>query len=268
MSIGNPYKRKGILRRLLGGEKSKAQVYFDLIVGIIAPILCLYFDPILFKDNSGSSTVLSEIRIFAYSGIVIGATSLAVCLFQEKMSLAMRGFLIGVLIFGMIFALALEFILLPLGILGIMVGVSNGLPENLPIIAVSLLGFLPFLVAFIYIRNAYQLVVEPNASSSAIPSYSIMAGLIFVIAVPMLLQVSANNYVDSSIQKIVAGDITGVSAGVESMKHTFWCDDSCYQKLFDAYWETEDEQRKEFIAEAYRESTGRNLIGSRINDSE
>jgi len=51
-------------RRQFGEDRTDAQQVFDVVFGLIAPILCFYFDPIVFK---GSFVQESTIHPISYS---------------------------------------------------------------------------------------------------------------------------------------------------------------------------------------------------------
>jgi hypothetical protein len=145
-----PPKREGFWKRQFSDSPSLAQKIFDVVMGIIAPILCLYFDPLIFKNiifsvscGDGNATLGQPLAIFAYTLIGLGMLALAIWLIAGTRLGGSAAFFAGIFFAGAESALALGVALLPLSV-----------PALLFIIGI--LGFIPFLTAFVYLRNGVR----------------------------------------------------------------------------------------------------------------
>src|SRR5690349_1892220 len=104
-------------------------VRVDLIFGIIAPLLCLFFDPAIFRsDRLAGRGLLSQVRLFGYVEIAASAAVLGYYLVKRQASPLLAGALMG----GSIFALSLGILMLPISFVGLFV-------------LIGILGFIPFL---------------------------------------------------------------------------------------------------------------------------
>src|SRR5882672_8266616 len=65
----------GFWRRQFAENCTEPQLVFDVVFGVAAPILCFYFDPIVFKGRLMGDAVLQPYQLFAY-----GVTALEVAL--------------------------------------------------------------------------------------------------------------------------------------------------------------------------------------------
>ena len=65
-------------------EGTSWQVVFDFLFGVMTPVACLVFDPIVFRDNFFfTNGLLGEQRVFFYSGIGLGIAVLLLHLFAD-----------------------------------------------------------------------------------------------------------------------------------------------------------------------------------------
>src|SRR5437879_4299486 len=87
------------------------QSAFDICFGLIAPILCVIYDPAVFRsDGSRLFESLNALWLFAYLEIGIGVMALGYYLLVRRASM----FLSGVLYAGALFSLLLGLAMLPL----------------------------------------------------------------------------------------------------------------------------------------------------------
>ena len=139
-------------------NNTNAQKIFDLIFGVIAPILCLVFDPGIIRPPNdpclGSLTVFNRYAMFMYIAIAVGVVALIIWLMLNNMLKNAAPFFAGVFAVGVPFALTIGIVILPMSLYGLL------------FMGLGLLGFIPFLTALTYLRNcvgAIQITQElPN----------------------------------------------------------------------------------------------------------
>jgi|SRR6267378_1303900 len=72
--------RPNFLQRQFGPEQTRGQLVFDVVLGVIVPVLCFYFDPIVFKVGFGGPPILAPYQLVAYFISAIEVPVLAVWL--------------------------------------------------------------------------------------------------------------------------------------------------------------------------------------------
>jgi hypothetical protein len=135
-------KRKDFWRRQFRPEVTTTQIGFDLALGVIAPILCYVFDPIVFRGGFGAP-LFPDYQAFTY--LLSGAQIAVLVLWlvvrpQHHIGGQMIG---GALLTGAVFCLVVGLVLSPFSLMGLMFGIG-------------IFGFTPFLTAFVYLRNAVR----------------------------------------------------------------------------------------------------------------
>jgi hypothetical protein len=126
-------------RRQFVGNATTAQVSFDVVFGITLPIVCLVFDPIVFH-SSATGVMHDDYKAASLLTIFIGIGAISLWLATGRFSAVLS----GILALCGCFAALLGFVLLPLSILGTLFA------------GIGLLGFTPFLTAFVFARNAVR----------------------------------------------------------------------------------------------------------------
>src|SRR5262245_49773405 len=131
-----PHAFIGQDQKLLSTMKGQ---WFDVMGGLVLPTLCVITDPIVFKHSwlfgDMGGPLLQRYAVFGYLEILIGMIALALFLRRKIIS----PFLVGTLLVGAVFALALGVVLFPFALLGLMV-------------VIGLLGFTPLLSSFVFAR--------------------------------------------------------------------------------------------------------------------
>lgn len=221
---------------------------FDLLFGVVGPLLCLIFDPAVFKGEMGG--LMSLVRVFAYTSIGIGLVTLTIWLVFGTRFQWGRSIIAGILMFGALFAFLLGLVMLPLTILGVFIA------------GIGLLGFLPFVTGFIYLRNgrralgsATQLPIDKALRMAG----GFLCGIALVIAIPVAVQWQTSRYVSQSVDAILNGDSLAAGQGVENLQHAFWCTETCYTPIVQAYRNTGDSARQQFLAAAYQQISGNTI---------
>lgn len=183
--------------RQYGPDVTVAQVMFDVTGGVFLPFVCLWFDPIVFRGGPFlGAPMFGSFRIVAYSFIVIEMTSLLVWLSFGRRLVRITGVLQGMLFAGAAAAGLLGIVLFPFSLIGL--GMAG----------LGLLGFSPFLVAWIFLRNwlrSYR--VARREIRSSILAAGCIGGLV-VTAVPFIGQTVVSHQISNMMLMAVDGDET------------------------------------------------------------
>jgi hypothetical protein len=238
--------------RQFNSEVTRAQTIFDLVFGIIAPVLVLIFDPFVFR-NSGDMLIqspLAHLSVFAYVGISIGILILSIWLIGYQRIQQGHGFFVGVLGVGAVFSLLVGIVLLPYSLFGLLIGLG-------------ILGFIPFLTAFVYYRNAaraHQWAMHNQPLNKIAFSALLILGLILTLVLPSVLQWQTTRYVSQSVDAILHGSPQVAEQGITDLKRAFWCSGYCYDAMVTEYIEETNQARRTFLEHAYQKLTGKSII--------
>jgi hypothetical protein len=227
-------------------EITPKQKWFDVIFGIIAPTLCLIFDPIVFRRVYGS--YLNNIQIFAYISIGFGIITLTIWLSMKRIPVPLVGIISGMFFAGAFLALALGIAMLPLSLLGLL-------------LIVGIFGFTPFLTAFVFLRNAVRSFrkVQSRMNKGLLVG-TMLFGIAFVIGIPITINMKTSELVSQSVYTIIHSDKEGeINTAIDKLNSAFWCSKSCYDEIIWAYNQEESDTRRQLLSKAYLELTGENI---------
>jgi hypothetical protein len=226
----------GFWKRQFHLPATGAQLWFDVFFGMAVPLVCLYFDPTVFRSGSaGDSGVLVPFRIFGYAEISLSIVALAYFLFTRRASPVLSGVLLG----SAIFSFLLGFAMLPLTIMGL-------------VLLIGVLGFAPFITGLVYARNAWR-CKQSSAKTSRVPSPLAMAlGMILILGLPAGLQASTSLLVNSALSRLENGSDEEFEPALQTLRWTAYDSD----RLAFAFQKTKDAKKRARLARAFHELTG------------
>jgi hypothetical protein len=137
-------RRYGFFRRLSETDEDRTPERFDWLMGVILPLVCVAFDPGIFRSvfYSGSG-VLGDYQIFAY---VLGAVSIMTIIawfLWDKRIGWLAPCMAGTLFSASLVSLVIGILLFPFSILGM-------------ILIIGFLGFTPLFFSFVCFRTGMQ----------------------------------------------------------------------------------------------------------------
>ena len=236
-------------RRQFSVTATQSQITFDVIVGIILPILCLIFDPIVFRHgfrNEGG--ILKNFQLFAYTVIALEVLTLAIWLVWGKRAGTWSSAIGGILLAGALFSFVIAVVILPLSLMGLLFAF------------IGALGFTPFVTAFIYMRNGRRALRAANAGASGYEFIgALLLGMVFVLGGPALAQWKVSHMVAESVQELTRGDQQRMTEAAQRLKYLNWIIDVDLDELVQAYGGSNDPAYKERLARAYEGITGESI---------
>lgn len=135
----------GFWRRQFQTQSTKAQTKFDWAFGVILPIVCFTFDPIVFQGGSGfyGAALLEEYKAAAYILSFVSVMAMAARLIWGEKLKSLNAVLAGFFAAGALISLGIGILIAPLSLLGL-------------IILIGVLGFTPLFTSIVYLRNALR----------------------------------------------------------------------------------------------------------------
>jgi hypothetical protein len=137
-----PPVKRGFWRRQFGKRSTPKQRTFDWIFGVVMPVICFAFDPIVFKSAFGPGDALfSHYRPFGYV-LSYGAimATMAFLLWGQRLR-AINVAISGILAAGSFGALLIALLIFPFSLMGL-------------IFAIGALGFTPLLTFIVFLRTS------------------------------------------------------------------------------------------------------------------
>lgn len=246
-SILRPVTRRGFWQCQFGSEITKPQIIFDIAFGIIGPILCFAFDPVVFRGGVGGDPLFPNFKVYVYlfSGMELLMLSLwlgAGAGFQLWNDLSGAALLVG----G-VFCLAAGVILMPFSLMGLIIGIG-------------VFGFTPFLTGIVFLRNGVRALQSPRTHTSVFNrAVTILLGSLVAIGAPLLLGIAIHRTVESSVDEIVHGDTPRAVAAAHRVGplRYFVGDES--NPIVTAYQEASEPARKQLLKNCYQEITGEDI---------
>jgi hypothetical protein len=194
-------KPTGFWPRQFSPEATKGQIVFDVVMGILMPIVCLVFDPIVFRRDGTFSVFVRALgrdaainfALSGYSGASKGDPSLlggahfftAIIDFGLIVLIVWMllgphlkwglGFVAGILLVGSLFALMIEVVVFLPSLAGLVYGIG-------------IFGFTPFFTSFVFFRNGIRALRHANRLISKYSlAGSLLLGIAFTIAIIVYL---------------------------------------------------------------------------------
>jgi hypothetical protein len=247
-SVIRPVTKPGFWRQQFAPQVTQSQIVFDIVFGVVGPILCFAFDPVVFRSGfMAIGPLFPDYQIYVYllSGLQI--VLLSVWLLSGTGFPSVNGPIGGALICGGIFCALVGCVLLPFSIFGLGIGIG-------------VFGFTPFVTAIVYLRNGsralhYQRTETPVGSRV----FALSVGCLLALSVPVLLGLTIHNAIESSVDEIIHGDFRQASAAAHRLAPLKYFVGPESNKLIQAYSSESDPARKQFLKNCYQEITGEDI---------
>jgi hypothetical protein len=241
--------RHGFWRRQFMPATTRAQRIFDVLLGVVAPVLCFAFDPIVFKDNFGvAGGLFPEYQSYAYMVSGVEILLLLIWLVYGR-QLSPRTLLLGgMLVAGALFSGLIGLIILPFTLLGLFV------------FGIGIFGFIPFLTGLVYLRNgrsAFELANNHRAGSVWIGA--VVVGGVVVLGTPASVNFIASRFVSESMNAVLYASPQSADMAVDQIKYLRFFARPEVDRLVSAYATEDEPSRKEELKRRYLRLTGEDI---------
>lgn len=237
--------RKGFWRRQFQKETTGSQNRFDWLFGVIMPVICFVFDPIVFKGESFEPAVFGTFKPFAYILSFVLVMAMSAWLLWGKKLKGFNAAFAGLFLIGGLISFGIGIVLLPFSLLGL-------------IFIIGILGFTPLFTSIVYLRTAlrsYQTVKPFIEKKLLVHSFILSALLSFVL--PSVI----NLKVEQTLDEMQNGDAQTIRASAQRLEYLapivnfdFLARSYLLEKNDDP-----NNEKRAALAEAYQELTGENL---------
>ena len=259
----------GILRRQSRPPTTTGQTVFDVLFGVLAPILCFVFDPGILK--SGGFGFGQRAGIFPdYQGFVYLVSGIEILLLIVWLAWGRRlqpahSLAGGALMAGAIFSGLIGLVLLPFTLMGLALGIG-------------IFGFIPFLTALVYLRNArsaFRLAakpsevdqpgsLEPPRQAPGLGSLrgalvATLIGCVMALGPPAVLSVAASMFVTEAMNAVLSADEQQADLAIDEIRYLQIFAQPQLDRLVSAYLATDEPARKEALRRRYVKLTGSDI---------
>lgn len=242
--LSPPEKRQGFLRRPSQTKATRSQLIFDVTVGMLVPILCLVFDPIVFRGSSFGSPVFAGYQLFAYGLIIIEIIALGAWLALGERAGEWCGVLGGTMLAGAFFSAGIGILLLPFSVVGLA-------------LVIGVFGFTPFVTAFIYWRHARHALKAASERMARTALYLTLAlGALVPFGAPVFAHWRVSRTIERSLVEVLDGDERHAVAAARRISYLSLFATGELDRIVLAYDGETDPARKERLARAYQDITG------------
>jgi hypothetical protein len=242
-----PTRKPGFWRRQFQLSPTNGQAVFDLSFGVIAPIACFFFDPLVFQSGIGGPPLFPSYQTFVY--LFSGCQIFLLCFWLLRGPHS--GFAtvtIGAgLLSGGVFCAVIGCLLAPYSVIGLLV-------------VLGVLGFIPFITSIVYLRNAWRaLSVEVSDLTTVKYVAAFILGATLAVGIPASGSIRIHSAAAESVNEILHADRSHASNAAQRLKVLRYVATADVDRIVDAYVSESDTSRKEILKACYREITGEDI---------
>lgn len=251
-----PHRTRRFWQRQFDDAPTEAQRRFDVTFGIVMPVVCLVCDPVVFKGGLvGGGGLYSEYGLYAYTISALEVVALCAWLFAAGRAGRRPAVLAGMLLAGGLFSLVVGLAILPYSVIGLL------------FLLIGALGFIPFLTAFVYLRNGWRAagaVGLAGRGSPGLAATALACGFLFALGAPAAAHVSVKSEVAAALEDAREGRELS-PARLRALRLAGAASNSAaYDELVWEYHRERDPARRARLARAYEQVTAGGDIKQRL----
>ena len=235
---------KSFWKRQFQAEATYGQKYFDGLFGIILPVICFFFDPIVFKANSPASPLAGQYKPFAYLLSFISIMALMAFMIWGAKLKWLNGFLSGLFSIGSVISLTVGIALFPFSLMGL-------------VILIGALGFTPLFTAFVYWRNAVRAykITKPFLEVNLLIKSMVLTAM-FGLITPAIINIK----IQKGLETLQHGNPSEIRRTAQRLRFVAPLVDftKLYQK-YDTTGKIEIAEQNQALAESYKMLTGKEM---------
>ena len=229
---------KPFWRRQFQAEATASQRNFDWTFGVVLPVACFLFDPMIFKGGFGSEPLLGNFKPFAYLLSFVSIMAMMAFLIWGKKLKWINAFLAGLFLVGGFISLGVGVVLFPFSLLGL-------------IMFIGILGFTPLFSAFVFLRNSYRACASAKPFlDEKVLIHSLALTAILSVVIPAVATVR----IKRAMNRLTKGNAETIRYEAQNLKYVTPLINT--DGLVNRYWNENDDEDKQAIAEAYKKLTG------------
>jgi hypothetical protein len=240
--------KSGFWRRQISANPTEDQFLVDWIFGILLPIVCIWFDPIIFREGIGGGPSENPLHVHAAFAYTLIALEILCLVFWFTAPCKIRigaGVLGGAFFTGAAFAWGLAVCIFPLSLLALV------------LMGLGLLGLVPWLTGFVFLRNGIRAIRVARGSGSRPAALAgVLLGAGVVVGAALWVDSSVTRYVDDAIVSLRGGELELARERVATLRIVLELVPARIDQIALAFERETDPGRRESIAKGYEQITG------------
>ena len=237
-------------KRQFDDTQTREQFRFDVAFGLVIPALCFAFDPIVFRGSAITDDgFYQRFRLIAYAASAVEMATLACWLFLVRQFPAWSRPAGGVLAAGAFFSFALGLAILPLSLIGLLFA------------GVGALGFIPFVTALVYLRNARR-ALRLNRTRAPVRGGAVVSfafGLALALGAPAAAQRLTTRVIKSARADLMVAGGAISTPRRRVVRALVFVSGETFEDLLQDYYLESDPERSARLARTYSVMTGRDI---------
>jgi hypothetical protein len=232
-------KKIGFWQRQFQLESTPKQKIFDWAFGVVLPVVCFAFDPIIFK---GSGSFGGFAKPFAYLLSFTSVMAMMAWLIWGKKLKQFNGILTGLFAVGGIISLGIGIVMFPLSVIGLL-------------FVIGILGFTPLFTSLVFLRNASRTYryAKPFMAKQVLLGTTILSAM-FSFAVPFTI----NAEIQKLLNRVKTGNVATIQRNARILK--FLAPITNFSELTRSYYFLQGQPEKQkALADAFEEMTGESI---------
>lgn len=191
----------GFWKRQFQQEHTLRQNIFDWTFGVVLPVACFFFDPIVFEAREGGA-LFGKFKPFAYLFTFASIMALIAWLLWRERLKEMSAPLVGLFAVGGFLSLGVGLILFPISVIGL-------------IAIIGALGFTPLFTSFVFFRNSVRTArVGKAVLGKRVLAGSAVLAALFAVVVPYLV----NTEIERRLRLMETCDLSEFQANARVLK--------------------------------------------------
>jgi len=241
-------------RRQFALVPTTAQNTFDSIFGVILPVLCFMGDPVVLKGGMLIPPMYEKFQLVVYLISTVEMGAFLVWRTFPKQASGFASIFAGVFFAGAVFSAVMGLAMLPLTLFALL-------------FVIGILGFIPFLTAFVYLRSgvrAFRVALHDPRASRRLAG--MVLGATLAIALPHFATTQWEAIVSSSVNTLIYGNATEADAAARRLKRLRIIPAAYRNRIAEAYGNEFDPVKRERLRRAYDDITGKDVGAVRTID--
>jgi len=242
------YQHAGFWKRQFGTIETESQAIFDVVFGLIAPVVVLIVDPVVFQGGfMPGRPLMPNYQGFAYlfCGLEMGLF-LVWRSWHARITSISAG-VGGALLGGSIFSLVMGVVLLPFTLMGLL-------------ILIGAVGFIPFLTGFVYLRSGVRAIkAQEKILTSTALTIVIVAALMSSVVSPYAASVVYSRLVSDAVTELIYSEDSEAQVAVNCLRRFPLIPASERERILQTYRMEKHAEKKEMLREYWKGLTGEEL---------
>ena len=247
------FNPSGFFARQFSLQSTRSQNRFDVLYGVVLPVLCFEFDPIVFKNGVFGPPVAGEYQVFVYLFSGIQITAMVIWLTFGSRMKSFAGPIAGMFMLGAMISFIIGIMILPFSLMGLLIGVG-------------IFGFTPFVTGFVYLRNGIRGFRSHDKNGAYNSRFSVgLAAALITLSLSLFVGTQFSRTVSTSVGALLYGELSQTNDSIITLRKMRFLPDKERRRMAIAWRGEMDPVRRQLVGHVYSELTGESIQRTSID---